>query len=75
MAKTLELTEKGMEASSKFYQEKAQELTSLIGEVTVLVEALKRSLSESDGQLDDLTKVTAAQMTLYQAQQQRTQGQ
>ena len=67
LAKTLEIAIARLEEASKFYQEKANELARAIDSVTVLSEALKKSLSESDSQIDDLATVTKAQLAMYKA--------
>lgn len=75
MAKTLQMTEENMNASSKYYQEKAARTESREAELSVLYEALKRSLNDLDGNVDDLATVTDAQTILYRAQQQQTHDQ
>ncbi len=67
--KTLETAIARLEETSKFYTEKAVELSRGIDEVLVLSEALKKSLSESDGAIDDLAAITKLQRAMYQAQQ------
>ncbi len=76
MAKTLELQGRTLETAiarleetSKFYTEKAVELSRAIDEVLVLSEALKKSLAESDTAIDDLAAITKLQRAMYQAQQ------
>ena len=69
LAKTLEIAIARLESSSKFYEEKAAELSRTTDEVIVLVEALKKSLSESDAAIDDLAAITKLQRAMYQAQQ------
>lgn len=68
LAKTLEIAIARLEEASKFYQEKANELSRAIDSVTVLKEGLTKSLSESDQQIDDLATITKAQMAMYTAQ-------
>lgn len=72
LAKTLEIAIARLEAASKFYGEKAAELSRTTDEVIVLVEALKKSLSESDQAIDDLAAITKLQRAMYQAQQDET---
>ena len=69
LADTLNLAINRLEEASKFYTEKANQLSAAIDTVTVLTEALKHSLSESDTQIDDLAQITAQQMQMYQASQ------
>ena len=67
LSDTLNIAINRLEETSKFYAEKAAELARAIDSVMVLKEGLTKSLSESDSQIDDLAKVTAAQMAMYQA--------
>lgn len=67
LAKTLEIAIARLEETSKFYQEKANELSRAIDSTTVLIEGLKQSLSESDSQIDDLAQITALQRAMFQA--------
>ncbi len=81
MAKTLELQGRTLETamqrleeSAKFYVEKASELSRTNDSALVLIEALKKSLDESDNQIDDLAQITARQMEMFQAQQGASSG-
>ncbi len=81
MAKTLELQGRTLETaiqrleeSAKFYVEKAAELSRTNDSAVVLMEALKKSLDESDTQIDDLAQITARQMQMYQAAQGASSG-
>lgn len=44
-------------------------MSRAIDSTVVLIEALKKSLDESDNQIDDLAQITARQMQMYQAAQ------
>lgn len=52
----------------KLLQETQDNLTKLMDNVTVLIEALRRSLSDSDRSIDDLTAATAALLTELRVQ-------
>jgi acetolactate synthase small subunit len=55
---------------SKILEEVAEKLGITIDNLEVTDEALKRSLSESDQQIDDLAKIVAAMLQLQQSQAQ-----
>ena len=61
---------KMQEEKSATLIETANKLTIIIEALQVTDEALKRSLSESDAQIDDLAKVTAALLQIQQSQSQ-----
>ncbi len=46
------------------YQDQAQKMSQLMTHTMVLNEALTKSLSESDQQIDDLAKIVAAVLTV-----------
>ncbi len=70
LAETLRMAIQRLEEASKFYQEKAAELSRTNDTALVLIEALKKSLDESDTQIDDLAGITRRQMEMYQQMQQ-----
>lgn len=66
LTQTLELAIKRQEEAFKLYSEKALEMSNLVTRLLILEEALRKSLSESDGQVDDMARVTAALLKVTQ---------
>lgn len=66
LTETLELAIKRQEEAFKLYSEKALEMSNLVTRLLILEEALRKSLSESDGQVDDMARVTAALLKVTQ---------
>lgn len=74
MAEAMLMAMQRLEQVFKFNQELSDQLQGLVTRLLTLDEALKKSLSESDQQIDDLATITAFYQKLLEEQQQQQQS-